>query len=598
MRIAVSLFLISLAAFAQSDRGTITGTISDPAGAVVASAAIEARSVQTGAVYNAASSTTGNYTLAQLPAGAYEMTVTVPGFKKYVRQNIEVQVAQTLRIDVGLEVGANTESVTVTAEVTLLKTESGELSHVVTSDRLDSLPILNVSSGGIRSPWATTQLVPGATWRPNLSVRVNGAPANTQALRIEGQDSTNGLWATTPGMTQPSVDAIQEFAIQTNNYAAEFGQAGGGLFNLTMRSGTNQFHGSAYEYFVNDALNGNQPFINARPVRRRNDYGFTVGGPVWIPKVYNGHDRTFFFLNWERYKDTQTYNNIPQTVPTAAYRAGDFSAALTGATIGTDSLQRPILEGQVYDPRSQRVVDGFTVRDPFPGNRIDPTFFDPVARKIQEYIPQPNRPGLTNNYLPVFVSPARTTVPALKVDQLLGSRSKVSFYWSRTDSATTNLVGFGQADGFPTPITQARGSFTTANTYRLSYDQTISPTLLLHLGAGWVRFFFRDDAPELNFDTGKTLGLKGTYGEGRFPYFTGLCPVPFPGALCGSSGTGGMTNMGPLAQSLIHEEKPTANVSVTWVRSNHTYKAGAEMVIDGYPSQILGASVVVFNFSN
>ena len=161
-RLFFCLFLQAAAALAQSDRGTITGTISDPAGAVVAGAPVEAKNTETGAVSSVGSASTGNYKLAQLPAGAYEMAVTVPGFKKYVRKDIVVQVAQTLRVDVALEVGAATDSVTVTGEVTLLKTESGELSSNVTTDRLDELPILNVSSGGIRSPYATTQLVPGA----------------------------------------------------------------------------------------------------------------------------------------------------------------------------------------------------------------------------------------------------------------------------------------------------------------------------------------------------------------------------------------------------------------------------------------------------
>lgn len=260
-------------------------------------------------------------------------------------------------------------------------------------------------------------------------IRVNGAPGNTEALRIEGQDSTSGLWSATPGFTYPSIDAIQEVAVQTNNYAAAFGQAGGGLFNLTMRSGTNRFHGSAYDYFINDALNANVPFQNVRPVRRRNDYGFTVGGPVWLPKVYNGHDKTFFFFNWEQYRDKQTYNNLPQTVPTAASRAGDFTSALTTrAPLGTDSLGRPMLEGEIYDPATQRVVNGFTVRDPFPNNKIDPARFDPISAKIQGFLPQQNQPGLVNNYLPVFVSPSIYSIPAFKIDHLISSRHKVSFY--------------------------------------------------------------------------------------------------------------------------------------------------------------------------
>src|SRR6516162_5486579 len=263
--ITLGVFLCAWAAFAQSDRGTITGTISDPAGAVVAAAPIEVRNVETGAVYQAGSSATGNY-VVQLPTGTYELSVTVPGFKKYVRQNLVVPVAQTLRIDIGLEVGAATESVTITEAAPLLKTESGELSHNVATDTLDNLPVLGIGasagSAGIRNPYAVLQVLPGADWRPDLSIRLNGMPSNSQALRLEGQDSTNGIASSTQSQTQPSVEAIEEFAIQTSNFAAEFGQAGGGVFNVTMKSGTNQLHGSGYEYFVNEALNAGQPFTN------------------------------------------------------------------------------------------------------------------------------------------------------------------------------------------------------------------------------------------------------------------------------------------------------------------------------------------------
>lgn len=421
LRRVAAWFLFALSAFAQSDRGTITGTVTDPAGAVVPGAPVEARNVQTGAVYQAAGSSTGNYTLSQLPTGTYEVSVTVAGFKKFVRQNIVLPVAQTVRIDVALEVGSATESVTVTEAAPLLKTESGELSHNVRTEQLDNLPVLGIGAGasqaGIRNPYAVMQLLPGSDWRPDSSVRLNGLPSNTQSLRIEGQDSTNGLIGT-QSMTQPSVDAIQELAIQTSNFAAEFGQAGGGVFNATMRSGTNAYHGSAYEYFVNEALNAGQPFTSdgsghlRRPRQRRNDYGFTFGGPIEIPKVYDGHDKTFFFFSFEQFRETVINNTTTITVPTAAYRTGDFSKALTNrnvcpaATPNCDPLGRPIMENAVYNPLSTQVVGGQRVRDPFVGNVIPKAQLDPVSLRVVSLIPQPTNGGLTNNYLAPFTNPA------------------------------------------------------------------------------------------------------------------------------------------------------------------------------------------------
>jgi len=225
MRYFVLCLVLSLTLCAQGDRGTITGTIADPAGAVVASAGIEARNVETGATYPAQSTTTGNYTLSQLPAGSYELSVTVPGFKKYVRQSLRVEVAQTLRIDVVLEVGSASESVTVTEAAPLLKTEGGELSHNVTSQRLDELPVLGVGvaagSGAIRNPIAVVNLIPGVYNDQNVNLKINGAPANTASIRIEGQDSTNGYVSSRFQQMQPGVDSIQEVAVQTSNFAAE-----------------------------------------------------------------------------------------------------------------------------------------------------------------------------------------------------------------------------------------------------------------------------------------------------------------------------------------------------------------------------------------
>ena len=191
-KFGVAVLFCAALAFAQSDRGTITGTVTDPTGAVLANAALEAKNANTGATFRAASTTTGNYNLAQLPTGTYSLTATEPGFKTFVRQNIELPVAQTVRIDVAMEVGSATESVTVSDTAPLLQTESGELSHNVKTERLNNLPILGIGAGragaaGIRNPYAVVLLLPGTDFRPDSSVRINGNPSNTQSLRIEGQ---------------------------------------------------------------------------------------------------------------------------------------------------------------------------------------------------------------------------------------------------------------------------------------------------------------------------------------------------------------------------------------------------------------------------
>lgn len=216
-----------------------------------------------------------------------------------------------MRINIPLENGASSEAVTVSSESSLLKTENSELSQNVTIKQLDNLPILGVNGGGLnssssgfRDPFSLTQLIPGTQYAASNTLVVNGAPNDTEQIRVEGQTAGNlgGLVSFTH-QTQPSVDAIQEVAVQTSNYAAEFGTVGGGIFNITMKSGTNQYHGTAYDYAVNDIMNAAQPYTGLKSAQRRHDYGGTLGGPVKIPKLYNGENKTFFFFNFEQYRE-------------------------------------------------------------------------------------------------------------------------------------------------------------------------------------------------------------------------------------------------------------------------------------------------------
>src|SRR5262245_59407635 len=414
LSIVVCLCLFALSAIAQTDRGTLTGTVLDASGAVVPGVTVEAKNVGTGNVYQAGSSETGNFTLPQLPVGTYELTATLPGFKKFVRANLVVGLAQTVRVDIKLEVGAAGDQVTVEAAAPLLKTESGEVSHNVDLSALSNLPMLTLGTGAaignIRNPLATISLLPGASFVNDNTLRVNGMPSSSQAIRIEGQDATNGVWRQLNQGSQPSVDALQEVAIQTSNYDAEYGQAGGGYFKYTMKSGTNSFHGSVFDYFVNEALNAGVPFTDRSTIgdtaragqhlrnsQRKNDYGFSLGGPIQLGKFYDGHNKSFFFFNFEQFRESQFITTGLTTVPTVAYRNGDFGTTIpTTATPGcslcqpgqlalagqpaVDPFGRPVFQNAIYDPRPTRTApDGSTVRDAFQGNVVPLALMDPVA---------------------------------------------------------------------------------------------------------------------------------------------------------------------------------------------------------------------------
>jgi hypothetical protein len=603
--LAAVAVMFALAIFAQSDRGTITGTISDPAGAVVASAAIEARNVATGSVSAVASSATGNYTIAQLPAGNYQLTITVPGFKKFVRPGLVVEVAATLRVDATLEVGAATESVTVTEATPMLKTEGGDVSHNIATSTLNDLPILTLtgaaagvgtanSLGNIRNPLSSVALLPGARMTTDSVMRINGMPSNSQSINIEGQDATNGFFKQQNQISQAGMDAIQEVAIQTSNFAAEYGQAGGGYFNYTMKSGTNQLHASAYDYFVNEALNAGAPFTDAgastplkagqhvRNPLRQNDYGFTLGGPIRIPKIYNGQDKSFFFFNFEQFRQSASISNTVGIVPTAAQLTGDFSAALTGtcATVSAsvDPINSSICQNEVFDPASTRVVNGVTVRDPFPGNKVPTTSIDPTAAVIQGLIPKPNSPGVLNYTAPNYTNFRHTTIPSFKIDQSLSDKMKLSGYYSATKTFSP------QNNGFPQVFTGTQPQDALSHTVRLNWDYSATPTLLIHLGAGLLYTGNPQDSIPYDQAANHLFPQGLPFAANYFPYMAGMNSL-FGGGWTGGVGfPGGNTSAAFTLTPQAHDTKPTFNANATWVKGNHTFKLGASAVYEGIQS--------------
>jgi hypothetical protein len=579
-KITTCVFLACLllaAAFAQSDRGTITGTVTDPAAAVVPGAKIVARNVENGAIFEAVTTGTGDYTLTSLPAGHYELSVEANGFKKEIRTEIIVQVAQTARVNFTLQVGTSTESVTVSAEAPILRTENAEQSMNVSGEKVNDLPINfgggGSAGGGIRNWLSFMYLAPGVSGTnansPGNNV-VNGIPSGTYGnfkVYLEGQDATSvndASWTST--VSAAGVETIGEFSIQTSNFSAEFGQVAGGLFNFTTKSGTNQIHGSAYEYWANEALDAAHPFSHALDRDRKNDYGFTVGGPVYIPKLYNGRNKTFFFFNLERFGNNQRSSGAYSTLPTAAYRQGNFSAALTGKTLTDPTTGYQFPENAIYDPQSTFTdSNGKVMRTQFPGNVIPQSRLDPEAVTIQNLIPTPINGNTTLNWLPTIATNTTQQLPSLKIDENLGDATKLSFYWRQQH---TNQVAY--PDGLPVPITGARPKLVAGNQYILNGDRTISPTLMLHLGASFYRFSNPDSSPAsvLDYDAVGLLGLSGSASN----------PAGFPelfSMTVNNQGGVGQT-LGPTTADRQLTDMLGFVATATWVHNAHTLKFGAE----------------------
>jgi len=596
--LAVAFVSFACAAFGQTG-GTITGVISDPAGAVIPNAPVEAKNTATGVVLTAATSATGNYTLGDLPAGTYEIDVAVSGFKKYARTGITVQQLQTTRVDVTLEVGSAGESVTVNEVAPLLQTESGDVSHNVTTQQQDELPMGSI--GAIRVTTEAVLMLPGVNGTLT-SISINGSPSGSERIRIDGMDATYTLGNVYYSFGAPSVDSVQEVAAQTSNYAAEYGQSTGAVLSYTMRSGTNQFHGSLYDYWVNEDLNAHGAYSHARPKTRVNDFGGTVGGPVRIPKVYNGKDKTFFFFSYESRPTTTVNASDLQTVPTAQYQVGNFSAAeaaTANKSLGTDPLGRPIIQNSIYDPATQRTVNGLLVRDPFPNNTIPLNRLDPVALKVQALIPQPQGPfasQLINNFLNPFQTKSQDYIPSIKMDHSLSPKIKLSGAWGWVHIATPGPPTNTTAEGFPTLISVLSTTNWNTVNYRLNYDQTITPTVLLHLGGAYVSSKLDMPSPVTGYNVTSGIGLTGPFTPLAFPAFTGLA---------GANSTGGINYIGPApgiglgfnGTQNTNEIKTNLVTNLTWVKNNHTFKFGGEADIEGYPNYNIISTNGLFGFS-
>ncbi len=656
MRIGSSLHLAAFVlvfaslAFGQVGNSTITGIVTDPAGAVVAGAAVEAKNTATGVVFPAVTTNAGNYTITDLPTGTYAITVTVKGFKTYTHTNIAVAGAATVAEDVALQVGNTAETVTVTAEATRLKTEPGDLATNVTLTQIDELPLMGVGTAnsgtsGFRNWDNIFYTIPGTVnyaATNSLGLNVNGL--TIQSNIVEGQEATTRILGQSGTgqyyqIGQMGVDSIQEMAVQTSNYAAEYGTASSVVINTTMKSGTNQYHGTGYDYFVNEDLNAGEPYtttgciygitgtaqvtgaaLNApaapscdpqggsggkfRPRNRRNDFGGTMGGPVYIPKIYNGHNKTFWFFSYEEYLET-TFYSFSDTVATPAYIAGNFAAispngncslcsqyGIQTAALGTpaqkDALGNLTYANEIYDPATRGITaSGLGYAQPFQGNVIPATRFSPLSVKVENLISSlgvaPTNGSLAGNYSAFIAGQRYSVIPSIKIDHNISSKDKLSFFYSENNTDGPVSSPLGNADGLPIEIGAYRGTHIPTWTYRLNYDRTIAPTLLLHLGAGYIRTIFSDQAPFTSFDP-TTLGLVGFTHPRQFPSFTGMnCEGT---ANPCATAYGGMQSIGTAGQgqTTTYEGKPTYNVNLTWIRGKHTYKFGGSLVEEAVTS--------------
>ncbi|MBM3785758.1 MAG: hypothetical protein FJW30_15455 [Acidobacteria bacterium] len=497
-------FFLAVAAYAQSTAGQITGLVTDATGAAVPGAALEVQNVDTGISHTGQTNEQGAYRFPFLAPGVYRVRVEKQGFRAVNRSNVRLQVDQVAQLDFALEVGSASEAITVEAAAPLLEQSTSALGQVIDNSKISNIPLNG------RSSFRLVQLTPGVLNAPSANgqfgdipvntmdesiISINGGRNKTNEIMIDGVPSTTGF--VNVMTTIPSVDATEEFKVQSSNLSAEWGRFGGGVINVSTKSGTNEFHGTLFEFLRNSVLDSNEFFNKgagrAIPPFRMNQYGFALGGPV----VKN---RTFFFADVQGTK-WRKGDIFIASLPTALQRAGDFSQTLTAAN------QRIL----VYDPQTTRdnpAVPGRLVRDAFPGNVVPAARIDPVVRRMMTFFPQPNATGVPLTQANNFVSNAPRKIDQINYsargDHNVSSSHRVFGRFSVLRSTIFQPDSFGNA---ATSGPGANGNLNLYN-YSASLDNTVTltPTAILTVRYGFARFYW--GRPTRSFGFNQTeLGL-------------------------------------------------------------------------------------------
>jgi len=418
-------------AYGQTTNATIVGDVTDPAGSRIAAAGIVIKNAATGVAREVQANELGSYRVFPLPPGTYEVAASASGFKTQIQQNVIVDAAANVKVDFKLEVGGIAERVEIQATASVLQTQEASVGGTVTGNEIARLPVNG------RNYTRLILLMPGTsdqggsqsqgTFSGTQLISVNGQRRQDNNFTLDGVDN-NFMMMNSPGMS-PSMDAIQEFRV-LDNTSAEFGRSSGSNVNIVIKSGSRSLHGSAYEYFRNDKLDANDFFANSKGTGkvpfRQNQYGVAIGGPVVIPKLYHGRDKTFWFFNWEGFRARRGQTNI-SSFPIQTQRDGDFS-----------SLGKPI-----YDPlTSQLAADGTVTRQQFPGNIIPKARISPaITYMLNTMIPLPNRAGATNNFVNTQGFSNDRDAFNIRGDHNFNQSNTVSFRWSRQRVGQLNPGG-------------------------------------------------------------------------------------------------------------------------------------------------------------
>ena len=599
-------------ALAQSDRGTITGRVVDPSGAVVTDAKVTVINTETNTPAESKTNEEGGFTFPQLPAAPYRLTVEAAGFKTATIDEVRVGVQITRSVEVQLEIGGVGDTVTISSDASpVIQTDTPVSQLNVTERQVRELPLLVSAESGGRTPLSFIFLdssvvsndqvgtggSTGSAGTNATNFRINGGQGLGADILIDGAQTRRGENGTFFSEVAPGPNAFQEFTLSTSSYSAEFGNSSGGVISFTIKTGSNDPHGEFYLFHRNEALNANidrnrilnQNNANCvnnnvgcleKPLDRQFDYGFSVGGPVVLPrfgeggpKVWSGRNKTFFFFNYGGYRITQS-ESVDITVPTARMRQGDFSELLTDPYV-LQFFGGPV---QIYDP-SQPVGQ----RTAIPGNRLDQYLggarISPIGRNIVNLFPLPNQTGpngstVFRNYRATTTAGSRTNYYVTKLTHNVTDRQAVNFSYTFRKLPSVK----GGFPRFPEPFVQQGVWDQIFKSYyaRLQHDWTLTPTVINHLNIG----FSRSDVTNGNFTRGipaSSLGFSPTATQDL-----GLPLVGFPGYgdPVGSTDprayqAGGST----FFSNRVRDNSEHISDFLTLPRGRHTFKVGGEVRI-------------------
>jgi hypothetical protein len=574
---AVFAFLVAAPNnFAQTTFGSVVGNVTDPSGAAVGSTEVTLTNLGTSEKRTDTTNADGLYQFVNLPPGQYSVEVQKPGFKRIVRTPVTVETQTTTKIDLALEVGQVSQTVEVTAQTPLIQAETSTLGQVIDERKTDTLPLNG------RNPLNLVALVPsvvpqgGAMTNPNGqnpfawgNYQIGGGMANQSMVWLDGSP-VNGSYINITALI-PTQDSLQEFKVATNDLPPEYGRFAGGVVNFTTKSGTNQLHGTLWEYLRNRDLDANDFFSNLNGTPRgaftQNQFGFNVGGPIFVPKIYNGKDKTFFFVDYEgfRLRQGQSYT---ETVPTAQERTGDLSALAASQGV---NIYDPLTTCGTGAPGTPACAAGVAVgtRQPFAGNVIPTSRINPTSLLMLKLYPMPNAAGNAqgvNNWVSNSSQGGNNNETVVHIDQNVSDKQHISArytYWGNLNLPT---------DPFHNGVCQDRCTETfNTNNFVLGDTYSFSPTTIMEVRLSYQRFNYDRTPVTIGYDLTQlgwpaALNTEAVFRDLPVPVINGF----------DTNGTFGSQGAGSVI--IDRNDNYRAAATLTKIAGNHTFKFGGEFL--------------------